>query len=92
MFLTVELVHEINLAGIAETIVSKHFSDELSRKVTRGNKGNFSEGKSNGSRTLWKYSCNRTSETGAWLRIVSDALSRFQAVERGEPLMSGRPR
>ncbi len=43
--------------------ISKHFSDELSRKVTRGNKGNFSEGKSNGS-PKWGY--DRDEVTGLY--------------------------
>lgn len=34
--------------------ISKHFTDELSRKVSRGHKGNFSEGKSSGS-PKWGY-------------------------------------
>ncbi len=43
--------------------ISKHFSDALSRRVTVGNKGNFSEGKSNGS-PKWGY--DRDDTTGLY--------------------------
>lgn len=58
--------------------ISKHFSDELSRKVTRGNKGNFSEGKSNGS-PKWGYDRNETTglyTPNKYFEIVQEAWHR----------------
>ncbi len=55
--------------------ISKHFSDALSRRVKVGNKGNFGEGKSNGS-PKWGYDRDETTglyQPNKFFELVQEA-------------------